>query len=328
VKERWDGGHSEVFSIQLAGELVAVKQTTKDRMEQLRNECQNIRNLNSCQHVPQVVAFHESNKPQLVIKPAGTPISEILEPNRKHKVPLARLYLLGAVLVRILQQIHTRKLLHLDLRPRNLILRDTSGETCFCSLVFFQVFNLSSLVSPDFLGDFSSDFWNKNLVIIDWETALPPHTVLNGIIGVQNYQSTAWLEAVAKNNNFVVTEFEDLESVAYTINAAILASCGTVEGSMNETSIILAKRQHLPRFIQRYIDELNEQRKAGIPNYHDLATLLETTSSELDNQVIDAAPAEITHHSKRCGAVVSVREGGKEKLRRCKNTVNCPHHRG
>jgi len=120
VIERWTGGHSEVYSVEWNGERIVVK----IGKESYDLEARNIETLKGCPAVPEIVANYTK---MLLLKPSGTPLSTVLDPVQNLRVPTASLYLLGAVLVRRLGEIHRKGLLHLDFRPRNLILRTVQG---------------------------------------------------------------------------------------------------------------------------------------------------------------------------------------------------------
>jgi len=215
------------------------------------------------------------------------------------------------------------------------------------SYVFFLLILFESQ-----LGNFLEKFWEENLVIVDWETATPIGTAIGGILGVRMYQSTPWLEAFLKSTmrQFIVTEFEDLESLAYTIHSTILTSCGAGERKhTNDIATVIAHRRssHFPSFIQQYLNMLNEQRRVGSPDYNSLAELLrrayktikdeevkeaggEKDEEESDFSLEEEEAVEVVQPKSKgtCGATVKVRVKGKFIVRQCRKSAACPNHRG
>eukprot|EP01097_Dermamoeba_algensis_P002111 TRINITY_DN183_c0_g1_i3.p1 TRINITY_DN183_c0_g1~~TRINITY_DN183_c0_g1_i3.p1 ORF type:complete len:268 (+),score=43.69 TRINITY_DN183_c0_g1_i3:1257-2060(+) len=239
----------------------------------------NLKKLQSLAFVPKLL---KPSANLLFLQPVGIPLPAALDPASNNNITAAKLHLLGAALVLKLEEVHKQGLLHLDLRPRNLILRALPSE------------------------DPSEKFWSDNIIMIDWETALPINTTVTGVLGVQWFQSLAWLEANSKGQSYTVTPFDDLESLAYTIYDCVLIACGDKHSAANNFEEIKVLRS-LPDLINDFLNELWRQKNTRKLNYSRLAHSLRESSKQIETADSNASSAETANlgaDRKTCGAII------------------------
>jgi serine/threonine protein kinase len=216
----------------------------------------------------------DDGKMWMTLKPRGTPLmSFICDPaddDVKYYFEIAR------SLVFTLEAVHKTGLLHLDVRPSNVVVTATQNN---------------SFVD-----------WRSQVYLIDWGLAHSNGESAQNVMGVAQYQSTAWLTDIENGRCHTLSFRDDLESVAYLV-LDLLHTLPTKQTGDFEDFILERKQAaNKQTQIRDYLRALDEMTREGTLEYHKLANIIrggQAAANDEQSPVLD--PKRCQYYLKKQG---------------------------
>jgi len=232
------GGHSFVYATQYQGQRVAVKVSSGSALVAEFDVLKDLKN-NNITMVPRPILFDASDPTKLVMTFCG--VDRFADLAITETKAIADWLQIGVKLVRLMEKVHALGIVHRDIRPENIT--TTDGTQFF---------------------------------IVDWGLAGKSGEVLSNVVGVEVYQSTAYLQAFQKPKpHYGFGAIDDLESIAYTIAASYAGMPRRVASDVL-TERTISFDQGAPKQLLEYVTAVRQGK-----SYSELCAILGSPSNEV-----------------------------------------------